>query len=175
VRVIAATHHDLAADVANQRFRADLLYCIRVARIQLPALRSRGADIPLLVGWFLGQFRSATSKRVEEVSNEAMRLMVNYPWPGNVRELRNPIEYAVVRCSGPVLQPGDLPSELNGLLGVEPALEEALREGDDSRRIAAALKLAKGNRTAAARLLSISRATLYRRLSELKVLEPEHE
>jgi DNA-binding NtrC family response regulator len=176
VRIIAATHHDLAADVAKQSFRADLLYRIRVARIQLPPLRDRRADIPLLVGWFLGQFRGATGKRVEDVSNEAMCILENYAWPGNVRELRNAIEYAAIRCAGPVLQPGDLPPELTDLCSAaRTASDPDLCDADEYRRLAAALKLVGGNRTAAARLLSVSRATLYRRLAEWKRLQPEHE
>jgi DNA-binding NtrC family response regulator len=171
VRVIAATHHDLSIDVARQTFRADLLYRIRVARIQPPPLRERRADLPLLVGLFLGQLRSATGKSVEGVSDEAMRILLNYAWPGNVRELRNAIEYAVISCSGPALRATDLPPELTDARETEPTLEQALTSADERRRVTAALKLARGNRTAAARLLSISRATLYRRLTELRDLE----
>jgi len=170
VRVITATHHDLAADVAHHRFRADLLYRIRVARLRLPPLRERRDDIPLLVSYFLGQFRSTTGKAVEDVGNEVMRILVEHTWPGNVRELRNAVEYAVIRASGPVLQVADLPPELGGLRRMEPAPGQAPTDGEAWEELSAALEMAGGNRTSAARLLGISRATLYRRLASLKEL-----
>jgi transcriptional regulator of acetoin/glycerol metabolism len=85
--------------------------------------------------------------------------------------LRNAIEYGVISCSGPALRSTDLPPELTNARETEPTLEQALTSADERRRVTAALKLARGNRTAAARLLSISRATLYRRLTELRDLE----
>ncbi len=112
VRVLAATHHDLAADVVSGSFRADLLYRIRVARITLPPLRRRREDIPLLVKTFLGQLRSLNPAGVDDISFEAMRLMLADARPGNVRELRAATEFAVIRCRGSVLGPGDLPPEV---------------------------------------------------------------
>jgi len=165
VRVVAATHHNLADDVLKGTFRSDLLYRIRVARIQLPPLRERREDIPLLVATFLSQFRAATGKRIEEVSNEAMGLLLEHPWPGNVRELRSAVEFAVIRCRGAVVQAEDLPPEVAG----EPAGLPLRAEGDDRSRVVAALKAVAGNRTAAARLLGISRATMYRRMAELGI------
>ncbi len=85
VRVVAATHRDLAAEVAAGRFREDLLYRIRVARIRLPPLRERASDIPLLAAWFLGQVRSATGRERLEISQDAMDLLREHSWPGNVR------------------------------------------------------------------------------------------
>ena len=105
VRVIAATQHNLSEEVAKGRFRVDLLYRIRVARIQLPPLRARREDIPLMVAWFLGQCRAAIGKPVQNLSQEAMQLLLEYSWPGNVRELKSAIEFAVIRCKGSVLQP----------------------------------------------------------------------
>ncbi len=98
LRVVAATHHNLTTDVARERFRADLLYRIRVARVQLPALRERRDDIPLLVGWFLAQCRSTIETPVRDISHDARKILSAYDWTGNVRELRSTIEFAVIRC-----------------------------------------------------------------------------
>lgn len=171
VRVLAATHRNLAEEVDRGTFRADLLYRIRVARIALPALRERREDIPLLVGTFLGALSAAANKPVDGVSPDAMRLLLAYEWPGNVRELRSAVEFAVIRCRGGVLLPEDFPPEL-----AMPAHAEGRRrtllpvdepEESEAARIRAALQAARGNRTRAAKLLGVSRATFYRRLSEL--------
>jgi PAS domain S-box-containing protein len=168
VRVITATQRDLSEEVAKGGFRADLLYRIRVARIRLPRLRDRREDIPLLVEAFLGQNRSATGKSVEEISQEAMRALMDYDWPGNVRELKSAIESAAIRCKGSVIRVEDLPREL-----VESPCQPSaatFRNGEvEKQRILDALVRAKGNRTQAAHLLGISRATLYRRLFDLGV------
>jgi PAS domain S-box-containing protein len=168
VRVLAATHRSLSDEVAKGTFRADLLYRIRVARITVPSLRQRREDIPLLAASFLAQFSAASGKRVSEVSHDALRLLVGHPWPGNVRELRSAIEFAMIRCQGAVIQAADLPPEI-----FEP---EDLERGipgdpllDEKARFLEALDRSRGNRALAARLLGISRATLYRRLADLKI------
>ena len=167
VRVLAATHHNLAEDVTKGTFRPDLLYRIRVVRLQLPPLRERREDIPLLVSAFLAAFGTATGKRVEDVSSDAMAILLGYAWPGNVRELKSAIEFALVRSKGPVIEAADLPPEI-----LHPDRSPSLPEvegADDQQRVLAALKAARGNRVAAARLLGISRATLYRRLAEWNI------
>ena len=164
LRLIAATHRDLAEEALQQRFRQDLLYRIRVARVRLPALRERRDDLPLLIRAFLADHGASTGKQVHAVSDEAMALLLDYDWPGNVRELRNTLEFAVVRCRGSVISPDDLPPEL---LHSRPTSPVDNMGADESERIVAALKWARGNRTRAATLLGISRATLYRRLKEL--------
>jgi DNA-binding NtrC family response regulator len=167
VRVLAATHHNLVDDVARGTFRSDLLYRIRVARIHVPALRARREDIPLLVASFLSQHRAATGKQVIEISSEAMRMLLEHGWPGNVRELRSAIEFAVIGCRGAVIEAGDLPDEIRNPSFPEPPRPSSPEE--EHRRILAAIERAGGNRAHAARLLGISRATFYRRLSELGV------
>lgn len=162
VRVMAATHHDLRRDVAGGTFREDLLYRIRVARVRLPPLRERREDIPMLVAWFLEQANRALGREVPEVSDSAMRVLMGHPWPGNVRELKSAVEFACIR-SGPVIQPEHLPPEIVERLGIQPT---SLPSDPDDRRIAEALAQTGNNRTAAARLLGISRATLYRRLAQ---------
>jgi transcriptional regulator with PAS, ATPase and Fis domain len=170
VRVLAATHHNLAKDVTSGTFRADLLYRIRVGRVLLPPLRERREDIPFLISHFLSQYRATTGKPVETVSNEAMRLLMAYSWPGNVRELQHAIEFAVIRCPHSIIQPQDLPPEMinqDERIPVVPSEEMAPNHEKD--RILSALKQTGGNRSAAAKLLGISRITLYRRLSRLGI------
>ena len=178
VRVLAATQWDLDAEVAKGAFRADLLYRIRVARILLPPLHERREDIPLLVELFIRQCSAATAKPIHDVGVEAMSRFLEYSWPGNVRELQNAVEFAVVRCKGSVIHSEDLPPELLAPSGSQPPMSSAPLPGadlnleggggeDEDQRLRNALEAAKGNRTAAARLLGISRATFYRRLSKL--------
>ena len=169
VRVLAATHRDLAGEAAEERFRQDLLYRIRVARVRLPALRERREDLPLLVRAFLADHCASTGKRVDGISDEALAILMEYDWPGNVRELRNGLEYAVIHARSSILQSDDLPPELLEIITLADEAE-ADREAPgttDADRLQAALRRARGNRTRAAALLGISRATLYRRLREL--------
>ncbi len=170
VRVLTATHHNLSDDAAKGTFRADLLYRIRVARIQLPPLRERREDIPLLARLFLAQVRTTNRQTVPEVGVDAMRLLLTYPWPGNVRELKSAMTFATIRCTGPVIEPSHLPEEIRGSAALRAA--PAGSATTDRPRILAALHVANGNRPAAARLLGISRATLYRRLAALGILPP---
>jgi len=167
VRVLAATHHNLSQDVTNGSFRADLLYRIRVARIQLPSLRERREDISLLVTSFLGQCSAVTGKPVDQVSREAMHALTSYAWPGNVRELKSAIESALISCKDTMIQVEDLPPEVLDSRVAQRAV--LVDPPDEKSRMLAALDQAKGNRTLAARLLGMSRATLYRRLTELNL------
>ncbi|NBB72882.1 MAG: response regulator [Bacteroidetes bacterium] len=166
VRIVAATHRDLRAEVDADRFREDLLYRIRIARVALPPLRERRDDIPLLARRFLQKSQATTGKAVEAVSDAAMRRLIEYDWPGNVRELRNAIEYAMIQVRGDVLHADDLPPEIQQ---AAPAQEDADWPDDEAGRIRAALAHTDGNRKAAAELLGISRATLYRRLDEYDI------
>jgi PAS domain S-box-containing protein len=170
VRVLVATHRDLNKEVAAGAFRTDLLYRIRVARIQLPPLRERRVDIPLLAASFLSQCRAATGKAVHEISQEAMSRLMGYAWPGNVRELKSAIEFAVIRCRNSVLDVTDLPPELQAEPRSVAPVQDPIDETPDERaRILSALERAKGNRARAARLLGVSRATFYRRLDALGI------
>jgi DNA-binding NtrC family response regulator len=166
VRIVAATHRDLRAEVDADRFREDLLYRIRIARVALPPLRERRDDIPLLARRFLQKSQATTGKAVEAVSDAAMRRLIEYDWPGNVRELRNAIEYAMIQVRGDVLHANDLPPEIQQ---TGPAQDDADWPDDEAGRIRAALAHTDGNRKAAAELLGISRATLYRRLDEYDI------
>lgn len=162
VRIVAATHRNLLELVQEGKFRADLMYRIRIARVELPPLAQRKDDIPLLVRLFLQQCRAATGIPISEVSFPVMQRLLEYRWPGNVRELRNAIEYAVIRANGTVLQIDDLPPELRELNA--PALDFGYTLADEKSRMLAALDQSNGNRKEAAKLLGMSRATFYRRL-----------
>ena len=174
VRIITATHQHLAEQVTKGKFRADLLYRIRVGRISLPSLRDRREDLPLLVSSFLSHCRTSMGKfSVQDISQEALSFLSRYDWPGNVRELKSVIEFAVLQCPGSVINSNDLPPEI-----LEVPNRTSLTENVSSptepaektkEKIVEALKQTKGNRTAAARLMGISRATFYRWLEELDI------
>lgn len=170
VRILAATHKELSHEVRAGRFREDLLYRLRVARLRVPALRERRADIPLLAEAFLAQSYHLSSRAQPRLGIEAMQCLLNYEWPGNVRELKACVDYAVIHCKGTHITPQDLPPEI----GRQPLRATAAPEPpgaitDERGRILAALEKTGGNRQQAARLLGISRATLYRRFSELGI------
>ena len=167
VRVLAATHHNLSEDVVRGTFRTDLLYRIRVARIQLPPLRDRRDDIPLLASAFLGQVRATMGKGVDQISPEALRLLLSYAWPGNVRELKNAIEFAAIGCKGQRITATDLPPEITRSQSHTPlsTYMPPTTNHDERAQLLRALNQASGNRSEAAKLLGMSRATLYRRLA----------
>jgi PAS domain S-box-containing protein len=170
VRILAATHKDLANEASEGRFREDLLYRLRVARLYVPSLRERKEDIPLLVEAFLCQSYHFSSRAQPRFGTEAMQCLMNYDWPGNVRELKACVDYAVIHSKGERINPQDLPPEFSRAAAstvVEP--EPMTSEGDERGRILAALKKSRGNRQQAAKLLGISRATFYRRLTELDI------
>jgi DNA-binding NtrC family response regulator len=163
VRIVVAANRDLATEVEAGRFRADLLYRIRVGRIHLPPLRERRVDLPLLVRHILSEQRAITGRHVEAVNDEAMQALLAYEWPGNVRELKNTLGYAVIHCAGTAIELEDLPPEV--LERATPVIPPADLPGDERERIVAALARAGGERKAAAALLGVSRATLYRRMA----------
>lgn len=165
VRILAATHHDLDHLVVEGRFRQDLLYRIRVARISIPPLRGRRDDIVLLADAFMHEAAQRNNKSVTSLSEAVVRRILQHDWPGNVRELQSAIEFACIACRGSIIQLEDLPPELG--LDQQPEPFASNNPEDAGAQLTAALQAAKGNRTAAARLLGISRATLYRRLAEL--------
>lgn len=164
VRVLAATHRDLPECVAAGTFRADLLYRIRVARVHVPPLRERGADVERLARAFAEQAASASDRAPKPPSDTAMAAIRAYAWPGNVRELRACMEYATIRAAGGPIELEHLPPEVRSDTARVVALPDSPRE-----RLIAALESVGGNRAAAARLLGISRTTLYRKLDELDV------
>lgn len=170
VRVVAATHHNLSEDVLRGSFRADLLYRIRIARVQLPPLRDRPEDIPLLAQSMLEKICAPTGKTVERLHPDTLRVLMSYSWPGNVRELKSAVEFAVISCKGNEICPADLPPEITGAtMASSPSVFIPLSNQDEKTRLLTALSDANGNRTEAAKRLGISRATFYRRLVEFDI------
>ncbi|EAU69930.1 sigma-54 dependent transcriptional regulator [Stigmatella aurantiaca DW4/3-1] len=173
VRIVAATHRALRREVEQGRFRADLMYRLRVVPLFLPSLRERPGDILPLADRFLKDLNARGGRQVLRFSAPARRLLQEYPWPGNVRELRNVMEYAHVMGEGPVLSEAELPPEFHEppATGLKPLNTGAPRRLapsatvglDDIRR---ALSQTQGNRAKAAALLGISRITLWRRLRQ---------
>ncbi len=176
VRVVAATHRALRKEVEAGRFRADLMYRLRVIPVFLPALRERRSDIELLVERFVDEANRRGKRRIDRIAPAALATLEHHDWPGNVRELRNVIEYVFAIGQGPELVPNDLPPELlEPELGEHPAMvappavvRPATAEASpEARRIAAALSRTSGNREQAAKLLGLSRVTLWRRMKAL--------
>ncbi|MFQ5508982.1 MAG: sigma 54-interacting transcriptional regulator [Leptospirillia bacterium] len=174
VRVLAATNRNLAEEVEAGRFRADLLYRLRVARIEMPPLQQRRSDIPLLIQATLKRLQDRDGSTVNSASKNVLRRMTEYPWPGNVRELVHAVEYAVIRARGNTLHSRDLPPEIqmaspNGTGTPVPGEAEASPPPDEREQLLDTLTRTRGNRARAAQLLGMSRATLYRRLKEFGI------
>jgi transcriptional regulator with PAS, ATPase and Fis domain len=171
VRVVSATHRALRKEVDAGRFRADLLYRLRVIPIFLPPLRERPGDLPLLCDKLVLDMNPGRRRKIERVSPAALEVLARHAWPGNVRELRNVLAYAYATGDGPVLVPSDLPPEL---LAPESTLDPAPADESDAAqdvaRLRDALRQANGNRGHAAAALGISRVTLWRRMRELGLL-----
>jgi PAS domain S-box-containing protein len=162
VRVICATNKDLKLLTHQGFFRTDLFYRLAVMPIQLPPLREKPSDIPLLAEFFLDRFAADTGKRVKEISTEALELMLHYDWPGNVRELMNAIQYAMVKCRTSVLDVAQLPPEIREKDEELSASKAGRPPKLESETVSDALRTSGGNRAEAARLLGVSRTTLYR-------------
>ncbi|MGN0853875.1 MAG: sigma-54-dependent transcriptional regulator [Kiritimatiellia bacterium] len=167
IRIVAATNKDLKAAIAEGRFREDLYYRLNVVDIHLPALKDRRGDIPLLVMKFIKELAAANGSPVTGVTPAAMRLLENYAWPGNVRELRNAVEKMIVLATGPQLDVADVPEQMQGAAGTAVTLEASGTLGETEKaKILAVLRDNGGNRSEAARVLGISRRTLYRKLDK---------
>jgi PAS domain S-box-containing protein len=177
-RVVAATHQDLARAVAEKRFRDDLYYRLNVVPVALPALRERREDLELLVLTLLA--RVGQRNRALRLSPTAMRVLLAYDWPGNVRQLENALEYATAVCEGQTVHPDDLPPEVRREreapvpdvspvepTAVEPASEARIEAWPGRNDILDALAKTHHRRRAAAKLLGVSRTTLWRRIREL--------
>ncbi len=165
VRIISATNKDLKKEVKEGRFREDLYYRINVVPIELPPLRERKCDIPLLVEHF-AQEVERQGQDVAGFSKAAMNLFMSYPWPGNVRELQSAVRFSLLRAKGKTVMPQHLPMELQQW--GQPA---QLTARGRARKLSAgavreALEKTGGNKAKAARLLGVGRATLYRFLDE---------
>jgi DNA-binding NtrC family response regulator len=175
-RVILATNDDLGRMVAEGRFRQDLYYRINVINIELPPLRERISDIPLLAGHFLQQVSKDTGKNVTGFTEEAMTAIQRYRWPGNVRELQNVIERAVLLGKESVIGVADLPAALAAVGGVnvESAAGRTLKqslESPERQIIREVLEANHWNRNVTAEMLGINRTTLYKKMKRLGLEE----
>ena len=166
--LIAATNKNLEELVKAGKFREDLFFRLRVVEIQLPPLRERTGDIPLLAQKFLREFAQENGKSVNDFTADALQLLMNYNWPGNVRELRTAIEHAVVLCRGEKISARDLPR--HAAVGHVNSPASPLARNDltvkeaEKQLIVRALKETNGNRTLAAKKIGMSRRTFHRKL-----------
>ena len=166
--ILCATNRDLKELTAQGLFREDLYYRLAVVPFTLPTLKDRASDIPLLVDHFIEKFSSDTGKRVSGISREAMDLLMSYAWPGNVRELINAIQYGMIKCQGGMMELRHLPPELSETATVARQSGPGRPATIDPEAVALSLKKAGGNKAKAARLLGISRTSLYRYLRKHK-------
>lgn len=185
VRLIAATNKNLEELVREGKFRDDLFFRLNVVRITMPPLRERKDDIPLLAHSFLRHFVKINQKPMSDFTPEAMTALLSYNWPGNVRELRTAVEHGVVMATGSKITLRDLPTAVRQAAGtpfprgISPsrAFGEKTSPLDlhetEKRLILQALTTTKGNVTAAARKLGISRRTLHRKINEMNAVKPE--
>jgi two-component system, NtrC family, response regulator AtoC len=167
VRLVAATNKNLEELVKAGKFREDLFFRLRVVEIELPPLRERAADIPLLAQNFLREFAKENGKTVNDFTADAFEALMNFSWPGNVRELRTAIEHAVVLCRGEKISARDLPPSVRGIRQGEKQLslrnDLTVKEAE-KQLVMRALKDTDGNRTLAAKKIGMSRRTFHRKL-----------
>ena len=171
VRVIAATNRNLEDEVKAGKFREDLFYRLNVVRIEMPALRERMDDIPLLMHAFLREFNIENKKNIKGFDKTSKAAMIKYNWPGNIRELKNAVESAVVMCSGDEIRLEDLPRALRAQ-GEEKTISIPIGiTMDEAEKIIIQENLAanKGNKSRTADILGIGRKTLHRKLEELNI------
>jgi transcriptional regulator with PAS, ATPase and Fis domain len=173
VRLMAATNRDLPQAVEQEKFRKDLYYRLKVVTLQVPPLRERTGDIPLLVWTFIERFAQEHHKRVEKVAPAAMEALMHYPWPGNVRELKNVIENLLVFSTKESIEMSDLPPEIRsssdlGTAGGQPPAPfgHLAMAAVEKQAILQALGKTGGDRSKTAQILGISLRTLQRKLKE---------
>ena len=175
VRIIAATNKDLRRLTRQGKFREDLFYRLHVIHIEIPGLKERREDIPLLVEHLISRFNNLQDKEVEGLSRETLAVIMEHDYPGNVRELQNIIEYAFVLCNDGLIELEHLPPYMRG----RPTRGLAGRKGGmnlkviEKTLIEEALRKHDGNRTLAARDLGINPSTLYRKIRSMSIEPPE--
>ena len=173
VRVVSATNRDLDKLMKEGHFRNDLFYRVGVIPIYLPPLRNRAGDIPILVDTFIHRIQAKTGKQIRGMGKRALEVLLQHEWPGNVRELINVIEYAFVLCSEGDIRLEHLPASLKGKPAIPPRKKKAVgiprKKGQDKEQIMDALRSAGGNKSEAARILGISRVTLWKRLKTMDI------
>jgi len=168
IRIVSATNRDLTEEIGRKAFREDLYYRLNVVALNVPPLRDRKNDIPLLARFFVKRFGSEYSP-VKDISKHALICLENYNWPGNIRELENVIQRAIALAKGESIQPEDLPLEIYSpsgsaaIQGIEAPRDESM-EAYEMAAINNALSKCGNSRRKAAQILKISEATLYRKI-----------
>ncbi len=180
VRIIAATHRDLSGMIRKGAFREDLFYRLNVVKLDLPPLRKRKEDIPLLVEYFIARFNRRQNKSVTGVNADAMALLMAYDYRGNVRELENIVERAFVLCNSGVIKHIHLPPELAGRFPSPCLLSSgdtmvALTRSAEAQAICMALERHDFNRLAAARELGLHKSTLFRKIRTFGINLPKRD
>ncbi len=176
-RIVCATNQDLAKAIKEKRFREDLYYRINVVSIDVPPLRERILDIPLLTKYFLEKYSRQNNKKIRQVSKSIMDLLMQYDWPGNVRELANAINHALIFCKGKEIVPGNLPAHISAglrardfqLTLISPSLPKA-----EAALIKKVLEMNNWNLKQAAADLAIARGTLYSKMERYSICKPDN-
>jgi PAS domain S-box-containing protein len=172
VRIISATNRDLPGLIARGDFREDFYYRINAIPMRVPPLRERAEDIPLLARFFFGRLQLKSGKNIRGISNEALGVLMKYRWPGNVRELKSAFDYAFVSCQGDTILPEHLPMNILETRPAEaPSAPAPGASLDDikKQRLVEALKTAGGNRSEAARILGISRTSVWNQMKRFGI------
>jgi transcriptional regulator with PAS, ATPase and Fis domain len=167
VRVIAATNQDLDVAIKEKQFREDLYYRLNVIRIDLPPLRERIEDIPLLARYFMTKFNKKMGKNIRRITDEVLEALIRHPWPGNIRELENTVERAVVVTETDAISKEDMPLGIN-VYSDDTSMDLSLK-GAEKEHILKVLKLTDGNKKKAALLLEMDTATLWRKLKTYQI------
>ncbi|MGH7987568.1 MAG: sigma-54 interaction domain-containing protein [Candidatus Binataceae bacterium] len=178
VRIIAATNRPLDRAIKERRLREDIYYRLNEFTIELPPLRDRKSDIPLLADYFLKQFAPRYGKKIEGIEQDCLDALKACPWPGNIRQLKNAMHHAVIKCRGAKLSAADLPASSHPIAGPKDCF--MVRLGSNLREmerelVVRTLKLVGGNKRRACAMLGISRRALYNRLARYGVHRPKPE
>ncbi len=170
-RIIAATNRQLKEEVKEGRFREDLYYRLNVVEIKMPPLRERYGDIPLLVDHFLNHFKKKYKKPIHSLAPEVIQVFSTYPWPGNVRELEHAMEHGFVLCTGEVIEAEHMPSEIKrfNFQSNSDSAFNAKTESEEKQELISILEKTDWNKAKAARLMGVSRPTLYRKLEHYQL------
>ncbi len=174
VRIISASNKDLKDMIKKEKFRDDLYYRLAVVPVDLPPLRDRRNDIPILAEFFLSQIGKKLGRPTLQLSKEALSLMMSYSWPGNVRQLQNAIQFTTIKCHDTIILPEHLPPEIleasGGMIFERPQLDQPGKVGRKPKLhedvVIMTLRKTGGNKAKAARMLGVGRATLYNFLKE---------
>jgi PAS domain S-box-containing protein len=173
IRIITATNKELYKKVLDGSFRDDLFYRLSVFPLDLPPLRARTEDLPLLVGHFIQKFNKQMGKNIQGIADRVLEILEVYPWPGNIRELANAIEHAFVHCKGTLIRQADLP---HNIVNAPPVLIERTAPRAQGRLdmverdlISKELEAANWKKSVAARRLGMSRTTLWRKMQKLGI------